>query len=596
MKIKYRFPLIIFPILLVSLLYLGNIWFSLTKTNYDNLLKNEVKILSLKKANAIQNVIDKMESDLILLSTSPWIREYTDIKGRTDGDEDLHIKFITTFLKKGRVYKGFTFADMKGDELIRLYSTPALLQKRNVSETGYFRETVKLPEGSILKFFSGNDLIYSAGVFSKDNRLTGIITLEFDYEGLRGLVKEPNREASPDIILFDGKGGKLMDIFSSGKITEHTFGKIKDMMTGTDQAYRDRTIFLKGETTDFIFATSPVTHFDWHVFSCYRYADFASSIAALWKRALGFSLAVLLASVLLVYFISLSAVAPISRLAANVQLLKEGSWEKVKGPISRDEIGDLTMKFNEMADTIKEKQDRLQDAYEKLRETQDKMIRTEKLAAIGELAAGIAHEINNPLNNILGYVSLLKKSTSLNPDEFRKLEIILQQIDRCLAIMDGLLDFSRARTLILEQADLSGIIQNAAEEARVEFSMKEENFEISLEKEMTAYIDREKIRRVFFNIIKNACEAVAFKGTISISARKENGSITIMIRDNGEGIPPENIEKIFMPFFSTRTEQKGTGLGLSLSRGIIEDHGGEIKVSSRKGETIFEVKLPQGAA
>lgn len=221
---------------------------------------------------------------------------------------------------------------------------------------------------------------------------------------------------------------------------------------------------------------------------------------------------------------------------------------------------------------------------------------TEKLAAVGQMSAGIAHEINNPLGNILGFAKLLLKDSGIADNHRGKLEIIAEQADKAGEIVQGLLSFSGQREARLETVSINGMIENVA---KLLLTQAENiGIRVALRLEDIPYIkaDPKQIEQVIFNILMNAIQAVEISGignNVLICSRKKNSDVEIEIRDNGPGIPENIKHRIFDPFFTTKPVGKGTGLGLSVCLGIVKEHNGAIDFASdSENGTAFTVRLP----
>lgn len=221
-------------------------------------------------------------------------------------------------------------------------------------------------------------------------------------------------------------------------------------------------------------------------------------------------------------------------------------------------------------------------------------LQTEKLSALGRMAAGIAHEINNPLGGILLYsTNLFKKAPKEGP--FRDgLEIIIQETMRCKTIIQDLLEFSREKEPEKTIANINNIIEKTLSMLENEFRLHHIRVEKLLSSEMPdILIDVNQMHQVFVNLLLNAVEAIKDQGTISIRSEIDPAQRCVRVEaaDTGRGIPPENISKVFEPFFTTKA--KGTGLGLSVSYRIVWNHQGDIKVSSQPGQgTRFTIEIP----
>jgi len=231
----------------------------------------------------------------------------------------------------------------------------------------------------------------------------------------------------------------------------------------------------------------------------------------------------------------------------------------------------------------------------KLEETHLQLASSEKLASLGKLAAGVAHEINNPLGGILIYASLLIEDLPADDPRRHDLTRIVQEAGRCKEIVKSLLEFARQSEPMMESVDINRAITDGLffleNQALFHNTQIVKNLDPALP---FARGNGSQLKQVFMNILVNAAEAIHGSGTLTIttSFSAERKSITIEFADTGEGIPEENLSRIFDPFFTTKDVGKGTGLGLSTAYGIIEGHGSKIDVKSKIDEgTIFTIEL-----
>jgi two-component system, NtrC family, sensor kinase len=243
--------------------------------------------------------------------------------------------------------------------------------------------------------------------------------------------------------------------------------------------------------------------------------------------------------------------------------------------------------------------DKLEKAYIDLKETQEQLQSAEKLASIGQLAAGVAHEINNPLGTILLYTSLIKKEINKrieNPQTMEDLDLIAEETNRCKNIVSNLLNFARQGQLKISDVDIFDLINTILKSVRIKPEFKGISFGVESEADDTVIPgDLDQLKQVFLNVINNACEAMEEKiaKKISVKLLKDDKYLIVEITDSGNGIPKENMNKLFTPFFTTKKIGKGTGLGLAISYGIIKMHKGDIRVKSNVGEgTTFIIRLP----
>ena len=246
---------------------------------------------------------------------------------------------------------------------------------------------------------------------------------------------------------------------------------------------------------------------------------------------------------------------------------------------------------------------RLSRAEEARLTLNSQLIQSQKLAAIGELSAGLAHEINNPIAIIAQEAEwaahLVGEAEKACGAEFAEvkdsLREIRSQVDRCKNITHKLLDFARRREPVLQEVDVARLIDDMARLVDKEASYKNVTLVRSLPPDLPLLrTDAPLLRQVVLNLMTNALHAVAQGGRIEVAARMADGAMEIIVKDDGCGIPPENLDKIFNPFFTTKPPGEGTGLGLSMCHTLVGGMKGEICVDSKPGHgATFTVRLPR---
>ncbi|MBE0596466.1 MAG: HAMP domain-containing protein [Desulfuromonadales bacterium] len=296
---------------------------------------------------------------------------------------------------------------------------------------------------------------------------------------------------------------------------------------------------------------------------------------------------------------------PVKILLNHTRDLASGQWPQIPS-YTRDEIGELSSAFNEMSQKLRiarveleqwagTLEIKVEERTRQIKEMQSELVRTEKLASLGELVAGIAHEINNPLAGILMFSSIMAKDPRLDPGLQDDLNTVISETQRCSRIVRELLNFSREsvpkKSLDSVNRILGvtlGLVENQAYFHNIRISRI---YDPDLP---DIPMDAAQLQQVFINILINASQAMPHGGELSLQTGREPAGdyVFVRIRDTGCGISRENLEKIFDPFFTTKGHQ-GTGLGLSVSYGIIESHGGQIEVESQLGAgTQFTIHLP----
>ncbi len=236
----------------------------------------------------------------------------------------------------------------------------------------------------------------------------------------------------------------------------------------------------------------------------------------------------------------------------------------------------------------------LRRQMDELRAMQAQLVQSAKLAAIGELAANVAHEINNPMTSILGYATLLLDENVESGTRTDYLKTIQSEALRIRETVRALLDFSRQRDFTKERVDVTQAVKDTLALVRRHAALSNIAIQETYDPELPLIdVDVPQCKQVFLNLITNALDAMPHGGTLTVAAAREGELVRVDFGDTGAGIPAPNLGKIFDPFFTTKPAVKGTGLGLSVSLGIIQSHGGTIDVKSEVGKgSLFSVKLP----
>jgi two-component system NtrC family sensor kinase len=278
-------------------------------------------------------------------------------------------------------------------------------------------------------------------------------------------------------------------------------------------------------------------------------------------------------------------------------------------PVRRgDEFGRLAQEFNGMCERLEASQRSLMDAQDERRRMEERLRHAERLAAIGRLAAGLAHEIGTPLNVIGGRAERLLRSLHDDEPAARSLRIICTQMERIARIVHGMLDFARMREPRLAKTEIASILGKVLELLGQKFEEASVGVVASLQGGAGAVLaDADQIHQVFLNLCANALDAMPRGGTLRVSAERVdrphpegNGAalpfVAVTFEDTGAGISRENLDRIFDPFFTTKDVGRGTGLGLSISYGIVREHGGFFDIDSEPGRgTRLTVYLPEAA-
>jgi signal transduction histidine kinase len=281
--------------------------------------------------------------------------------------------------------------------------------------------------------------------------------------------------------------------------------------------------------------------------------------------------------------------SPIKRLAEATTEVGQGKFDVQVKATSRDEIGALAESFNHMAFELKEREHALQAA-------QGQLIQSEKMAAFGQLGAGIAHEVKNPLAGILGYAQLSLRKAEKGSSIYTNLELIEKETKRCKTIIENLMKFARQEKAIFEPANINRVVEDAIAIVDHQLSINQVKIVKNLAPDLPMIMaSANQIQQVLMNLMINAQQALDGEpGRVGIMTSNRQGKwVEIIVKDTGPGMSDEVKAHIFEPFFTTKPAGKGTGLGMSVSYGIIRDHQGEIRVVSEPGKgATFIIILP----
>ncbi|NOZ01893.1 MAG: HAMP domain-containing protein [Deltaproteobacteria bacterium] len=312
-------------------------------------------------------------------------------------------------------------------------------------------------------------------------------------------------------------------------------------------------------------------------------ARFDAGINRTRVRQFIFSLTLISMLSLLLYLVIHRMVSrPIRSLLEGTRRVADGDLEHRIPPLGNDEIGKLADSFNRMT--------------ARLGEGRDQLMQSEKLASLGKLSAGVAHELNNPLTSILVFASsMLNKTTPDDPNR-EGLEVIVKEGQRCREVIAGLLDFARRTPPSIREGHIEEVVEASVAIARRQKAFDRIDFNIPDSRDLPVLpMDQGQLQQVFLNLFVNSLDAMPEGGSIHIDWRlADDGFVEVNVRDTGPGIPEDIRGNVFEPFFSTKGHQ-GTGLGLSIVWGIVEKHGGTVLIGPDNcNGASFTIRLPAG--
>lgn len=334
-----------------------------------------------------------------------------------------------------------------------------------------------------------------------------------------------------------------------------------------------------------------------------------------WQSIIPMGLIIVLGGICITFFLTKYMISPLRHMANITLEIAKGNLTRTVDIRTRDEIGQLSMNFNQMTRSLKASYDEKEKIMAQLRENvdnleqvnkellkmnvqlneaQERLVRSEKLAVVGKLASGVGHELRNPLGAIRNALFIIKRTPNANVLNGNQkinqlIEVIEKETERSIKIINDLLGFAKTARPAVSPTNIYSLIESSLSRLKMPENIKKL---VQVEESMPLIpVDASQIEQVFINLIQNACDAMPMGGLLTIQTQREKGFLTITFTDTGCGIPDNIKNKIFDPLFTTKP--KGMGLGLAISSNIIQRHEGYIDLKSKEGEgTSFIVKLP----
>jgi signal transduction histidine kinase len=288
---------------------------------------------------------------------------------------------------------------------------------------------------------------------------------------------------------------------------------------------------------------------------------------------------------------------PAAALGRKMKLIQAGTFDIGRPRAATDELGLLDRGFHQMVDELRSlyahMEERIRERTDSLYRTQAQVMHQEKLAALGQLAAGVAHEIGNPLTSIDSMVQLLAMQTD-DPEQRESLRVVQRQVDRMAEIVHHMSDLSRPLSVTSAEVDINQVLESVLGLVRFDPRFRKIAIRRELDYELPRLrIIEDRLFGVLLNLALNAADAMPEGGELSVRSWAEGDHLAVAVADSGHGIPLEHRERIFEPFFTTKSPDRGTGLGLSVCRTFLEGVGGWITVESEPGQgAIFTVRIP----
>ncbi|UCH51866.1 MAG: cache domain-containing protein [Chloroflexota bacterium] len=558
----------------------------------DALINKNIELLKVM----LEQTREKESLDILTLTDENGRVIFRARNPSVKGDSQVQDELVAGALASGEVFAGSVIvpreellkegSDLAEQAYIEIIPTPKAKESPETEQTSGLMIKAAAPvvgdDGSVL------GILYGGNLLNQNYKIVDEVK-DTVYQGVKYKGKDIGTAT-----IFQGDlriSTNVMKEGGSRAIGTRVSEEVYDQVLLKGQPWIDRAFVVNNW---YISAYEPIKNIKGNIIGILYVGILEQKFTDMRNRAildfLAITVAGMVVALVISYFLVRSVLNPIGELVYASHQWAKGHLDYRISTTRKDEMAELAETFNIMASSLEDRDEQLKEY------THQQIMKSERLATLGQLAAGVAHEINNPLGAILLYSHLsLEEMETIDPQR-RNLEKVVSETTRCKDIVKGLLDFARQTAPKVEESDVNEILDRTL--SLVENQVLFQNIKInrqlshSLPKVM---MDGSQIQQVFTNIILNASEAIEGEGELTVVTRIEHDGdfLEIIFKDTGCGIPDGVIEKIFDPFFTTKEVGRGTGLGLAVSYGIVGRHKGTIHVKSKPGKgTTFIVRLP----
>ncbi len=591
-SISLKLLIIILPLICIPIATVGYFSFKASVERVDRLVRHEQMIQVKATANLINEIFYTCRMDLDTIASLPVLEDYHHalafrLSAEAEFNHDNIVRLFRDFIARAEYYHQIRYIDQNGNELLKV-NRQGLSAKLHSRRDGNFfvsaREIGKdhIHMSDILPAIQENRLVIQWGkaIFSGLREFAGVVVIDLDYSKIMHMVQQIKVEERGYAFLIDEKGRliahprfKPFSLHLDNYPDDSLKKMVLEMMTGASE-WRSYTF----EEEEKVAAFAPVPIMRWSLAVTIPTKVFRKEALAIRTRVIQAVVISLLFAIAGVTILGYYLFRPVRTLVDATKRIAAGDLTHEIPMQSKDELGDLTRSFNRMV--------------KNLAGTQAELVRSEKLISLGRLSAGVAHEIRNPLNAMKGAIVYLQRHRSEDVLVGEYTRLVSEEIDRLSLFVTDFLYFARESKPNPVHTDINRLILDTQLLFEERAKQSEVRFHNQLAPNLAPlWMDPHQIEQVLVNIVINAMDALPEGGDITFSSRMmKNGDpldrggspiFRLTVQDNGVGISNEQLKNIFDPFFSTKED--GTGLGLPLSLGIVENHGGRIRISSQEG-------------
>ena len=563
---------------------------------------------------AIETIFLKAQTNLLLAAENPaFFRYFTERERQADWEYEQVKTLRQLQLLFPEAISVTAFTDVSGMEITKIVVKQIAAKEKlqSIMDTPFYVPGLSQPPGGVyqgepyLNKETKHWVIPFVAPVHEQGKIMGLLYFDLNLgyfsqklqwnltSGNHAFLLERSGKILAQTIISIGETAGLPNIsyLDQSPLFHDILKNVQDGETGVE-----RFITTKGR--DYLVSYQSVPSSLWSVMALTPFYESLSDIIPLDQFFLIF-IATFILIIIFTFYIGKKFTDPVKDVVTGTQIIASGDFTYRIRTNLHDELGELAMSFNKMAEY-------LQNTYQDLKSTSAQLAQSAKLAAVGELAAGVAHELNQPLMVIRGHAQEMIEGNSVPENIIKDLRLIEKQTGRMMRIIDHLRAFARQSTGAFEQVNLNDVIDDSF----TLITQQLKNLNIEIMKELDESIpriwgDHNRLEQIFLNLMTNAKDAMEEKGEGVLSVKTQpimdmtgdkNGKVTgvlVLFSDTGVGIGDNIMDKIFDPFFTTKEVGKGTGLGLSISYSILKDHGGSITAESNDGTgTTFRLEFP----
>ena len=563
---------------------------------------------------AIETIFLKAQTNLLLAAENPaFFRYFTERERQADWEYEQVKTLRQLQLLFPEAISVTAFTDVSGMEITKIVVKQIAAKEKlqSIMDTPFYVPGLSQPPGGVyqgepyLNKETKHWVIPFVAPVHEQGKIMGLLYFDLNLgyfsqklqwnltSGNHAFLLERSGKILAQTIISIGETAGLPNIsyLDQSPLFHDILKNVRDGETGVE-----RFITTKGR--DYLVSYQSVPSRLWSVMVLTPFYESLSDIIPLDQFFLIF-IATFILIIIFTFYIGKKFTDPVKDVVTGTQIIASGDFTYRIRTNLHDELGELAMSFNKMAEY-------LQKTYQDLKSTSAQLTQSAKLAAVGELAAGVAHELNQPLMVIRGHAQEMIEGNSVPENIIKDLRLIEKQTGRMMRIIDHLRAFARQSTGAFEQVNLNDVIDDSF----TLITQQLKNLNIEIMKELDESIpriwgDHNRLEQIFLNLMTNAKDAMEEKGEGVLSVKTQpimdmtgdkNGKVTgvlVLFSDTGVGIGDNIMDKIFDPFFTTKEVGKGTGLGLSISYSILKDHGGSITAESNDGTgTTFRLEFP----